>query len=74
MKAIPKNWYYDYVNHVMRNCLLRPLWGSVKLVSTKFTNLMPVEQFHQKPMGMYDCGLSQLANLGGLPLYIPKGL
>ena len=26
----------------------------MKLVSTKFTNLVPVEQFNHKPMGMYD--------------------
>ncbi len=26
----------------------------MKLVSTKFTDLVPVEQFNHKPMGMYD--------------------
>ena len=36
--------------------LLRPPRGSVKLVSTKLTNLVPLEQFHHKPMGMYDSG------------------
>ena len=29
---------------------LRPPRGSVKLVSPKFTNRVPVEQFHHKPM------------------------
>ncbi len=31
---------------------LRPSRGSVKLVSTNLTNLVPLEQFHRKPMGM----------------------
>ncbi len=35
---------------------LRPPRGSVKLISTKFTNPVPVEQFHHKPMGFYDGG------------------
>ncbi len=35
--------------------------GSVKLVSTRFTDLVPVEQFNHKPMGMYDGGLLRLA-------------
>ncbi len=33
----------------------------MKLVSTKFTDLVPVEQFHHKPMGMYDGGPLRLA-------------
>ena len=28
----------------------------MKLVSTNLTNLVPLEQFHHKPMGMYDGG------------------
>ena len=28
----------------------------MKLVSTKFTDLVPVEQFNHKPMGIYDGG------------------
>ncbi len=33
----------------------------MKLVSTKFTDLVPMEQFIHKPMGMYDGGLLSLA-------------
>ncbi len=33
----------------------------MKLASTKFTDLVPVKQFHHKPMGIYDGGLLKLA-------------
>ncbi len=33
----------------------------MKLVSTKFTDLVPVDQFNHKPMGMYDGGLLRVA-------------
>ena len=42
--------------------------GSVKLITTNLRNLVALERFHQKPMGVYD-GLLQLA-----PSYIPIGL
>ncbi len=34
----------------------------MKLVSTKFTDFVPMEQFIHKPMGMYDGGLLSLAD------------
>ncbi len=48
----------------------------MKLVSTKFTDLVPMEQFIHKPMGMYDGGLLSLALLqvfDGIAL-MPQGL
>ncbi len=42
---------------LIRIQLLRPPRGSVKLVSTNLTNLVPLEQFHQKPTKVYDGGL-----------------
>ncbi len=32
----------------------------MKLVSTKFTDLVPVEEFNNKPIVMYDGGLPRL--------------
>ena len=38
--------------------ILRPTTGgSVKPVTTSLTNLVPLEQFHQKPTGVYGGGL-----------------
>ena len=42
---------------------IRPPQGSVKLVSPNLTNRVPLEQFHQKPMGVYDGGPLKLALL-----------
>ncbi len=69
---------------------LRPPRGSVKLISTKLTNLVLLEQSHHKPMRMYGgVPLSwqhegseahlfphslHTANLRGTPPYIPIGL
>ncbi len=36
---------------------LRPQRGSVKLIFTKLTNIVSLEQSHHKPMGMYGGGL-----------------
>ena len=48
-----------------------PSSSTVKLVSTNFTNLVPVEQFHHKPVGMYDGGLLKLAP--GWDVYKSRG-
>ncbi len=60
-------------------CNLRPPWharGFEKLISTNLTNLMSMEQFDYKPIGMYGGGLLDSANLrrpakysGGLKAY-----
>ncbi len=52
----------------MKSILLRPPRGSVKVVSTKFTDLVPMEQFHHKPMGMYDGGLLRYVFDGIAPM------
>ncbi len=36
--------------------------GSVKPIFTKLINLVPMEQFHHKPKGMYGGGLLELAD------------
>ncbi len=40
---------------------LRPPWGSVKLISTKLTNIVSLEQSKLKPIGWYGGGLLKLA-------------
>ena len=56
-----------------------PLWpprGSVKLISTKLTDLVSLEQSHRKPLGIYGCGpsLASYCQLKGTPPYTPIGL
>ncbi len=71
------NWF-----HVIP---LRPPQGSVKLVSTNLTKLVPLEQFHQKPLGVYDVAGShrfvmelihwhKVCELGGDKLHRPPPL
>ncbi len=47
----------------------------MELVSTKFTNLVPLEQFHHKPMVMYDVmellQWHKVCELGGDKLHRP---
>ncbi len=43
---------------------LRPPGGSVKLIATKLTNIVSLEQSQLKPIGRYGGGLLKLA-LGG---------
>ena len=45
-------------------CKLRPPRGSLKLIRTNLTNLVSLEQFHHKPMGMNEGDLLDMA-LGG---------
>ncbi len=43
-----------YPQQLSPDVSLRPPRGSVKLLPTNLTNLVPLEQFHHKPMVMYD--------------------